>query len=89
MGTSIRMTAYRDMNLTTDEQWKKFKDWWMENYEEAEEDVTYVSSGIVYTSYSSAKLEKQLQEIMPELAGSGIQISLWYEERDPDEEVTL
>jgi hypothetical protein len=90
MGTSIKIEAVRG-EKTTKEQWDKMGSYFIRNF--ANPDVMnddYLSSGIIYCSYHRAELKEQFSnEILNDLKDSDIALNLWYEERDPDESITL
>lgn len=89
MGTSIKIEAVKGENTTVD-QWNTIVECFSELFQDVEFDDTCVTSGIIYTSYGHANIENQIpEEVRDTLKGSEININLWFEEREPDEEETL
>ena len=86
MGTTIKMEAWRG-EKTTPEQWDALQEYFVDTFDDAditEHDV--LSSGSFYSSYSNAYLKTQFNEdIRNLLKNSGVDLFLWYEEREPDE----
>lgn len=88
MGTTIRIEAYKGEN-TTKEQWEELEKYFSEKWINYETDEYYLSITI-HCPYSKAYIEEQIdKDIRDKLEGSNITINLWYEERDPDESLSL
>ena len=86
MGTTIKIHAWRGRK-TTPEQWDTLQEYFVNTFDDAditEHDV--LSSGLVRCSYRNADLNSQFNEDIKELLkSSGVELCLWYEEREPDE----
>ena len=89
MGTSIKIEASRGEN-TTKEQWDILTKYFEENFGESKGDNDYLTSGVIYCSYSMAELKIVINDkIREELKGSGIDLYFYYLEVEPDDSLTL
>ena len=86
MGTTIKINDWRG-EKTTPEQWDALQEYFVNTFNDA--DITEhdcLSSGLIYCSYGNANLNSQFNEDIKELLkNSGVELCLWYEEREPDE----
>lgn len=82
MGTSIRIEALQ--GEATEEIWKDFVTEFLSAYDEGHEDDDYVVSGTVYCPYSMANLAS-IPFDLEKYKGSGISLSLFFLEVEPDE----
>lgn len=90
MGTCIKIEALRGSETISD-KWKYFTDFFKENFPDYEnDDENFIDSGLIFCSYSRAYLKMQIpKKVMTFLKDSNITLRLFYEERDPDECLTL
>lgn len=88
MGTTIRLEAQSGEN-TTDEQWQELFKHFKEGEYNPEMDSEFITMDLIQCSYSAAKIWSHLPKDISSLKGSGITINLWFEEREPDESITL
>ena len=89
MGTCIKMEVLKG-DKTTKEQFNKLYSILFEMYQDVELDDDIITIFSIYCPYSCADLDSQIkEELRKEFKGSDIIINLWYEERDPDESITL
>ena len=88
MGTTIRLSVYK--GNCKPKQWNKFKDSFHLYFSDQTVDDSgdFISIEEIYTSYHSADVNEIMKEFKA-FKGSGIEFSLWFEERDPDEQGVL
>jgi len=89
MSTTIKLECWKG-DKTTVEQWDRLLSYCKYTFDEWDEDDSFITIETLNCSYSSAYIESQFsKELRESLINSDITINMWYEEREPDESLTL